>query len=105
MGSGYSTPFENPFSGGGGSPEICAQGFRNPYRCNFDRLNDDLHCGDVGHLNVESIKKVECGQNYGWRQFVEESGAWNRSRTSSPSCASLSTGPPSPPEVQVKRID
>ncbi|CAB1115398.1 unnamed protein product [Ectocarpus sp. CCAP 1310/34] len=45
------------------------EGMRNPYRCSFDRLNDDLYCGDVGHLDVESIKKIECGNNYGWRQF------------------------------------
>ncbi|CAM9927960.1 unnamed protein product, partial [Ectocarpus sp. 4 AP-2014] len=69
MKSGYSIPSGNPFSGGGGRGEICAQGMRNPYRCSFDRLNDDLYCGDVGHLDVESIKKVECGNNYGWRQF------------------------------------
>ncbi|CAM9749520.1 unnamed protein product [Ectocarpus fasciculatus] len=72
MESGYSTPSGNPFSGGGGRAEICAQGFRNPYRCSFDRLNDDLYCGDDGHQDVESIKKVECGQNYGWRQFEGE---------------------------------
>ncbi|CBJ29140.1 conserved unknown protein [Ectocarpus siliculosus] len=69
MESGYSIPSGNPFSGGGGRGEICAQGMRNPYRCSFDRLNDDLYCGDVGHLDVESIKKIECGNNYGWRQF------------------------------------
>lgn len=43
----------------GGKPEICAQGFRNPFKCSFDRDNEDLYCGDVGHLSVESIKKVE----------------------------------------------
>ena len=43
----------------GGMGEICAQGFRNPYRCSFDRKNDDLYCGDVGNFEVESVKKVE----------------------------------------------
>ncbi|CAN0026224.1 unnamed protein product, partial [Sphacelaria rigidula] len=40
-------------------PEICSYGFRNPFRCSFDRLSDDLFCGDVGHIRVESIYKVE----------------------------------------------
>lgn len=40
-------------------PEICASGFRNPWRCGFDRANDDLYCGDVGHTNVEEIDIVE----------------------------------------------
>lgn len=43
----------------GGMGEICAQGFRNPFRCAFDRLTDDLYCGDVGHLDLETIKKIE----------------------------------------------
>ncbi|CAM9489330.1 unnamed protein product, partial [Hapterophycus canaliculatus] len=72
IGSGYSIPSSNPFADGGGLPEICAQGFRNPFKCSFDRLNDDLYCGDVGHLDIESIKKIECGNNYGWRRFEGE---------------------------------
>eukprot|EP00903_Cladosiphon_okamuranus_P016927 g15603.t1 len=68
----YSVPSSNPFSDGGGKPEICAQGFRNPFKCSFDRDNDDLYCGDVGHLRIETIKKVECGQNHGWRVFEGE---------------------------------
>lgn len=43
----------------GGLGEICAWGMRNPYRCSFDRDTDDLYCGDVGHLSLESIKKIE----------------------------------------------
>jgi len=40
-------------------------GFRNPYKCSFDRGapdgtgRDELWCGDVGQGEVESIKKVE----------------------------------------------
>ncbi len=50
---------------GGEIQEICAQGFRNPFKCSFDRGTndgtgrDDLWCGDVGNYEVESIKKVE----------------------------------------------
>ena len=39
--------------------EICAPGFRNPFRCGFDRATDDLYCGDVGHTNVEEVDIVE----------------------------------------------
>eukprot|EP00752_Nemacystus_decipiens_P008422 g7528.t1 len=69
MGPDYTVPGSNPFAGGGGRPEICAQGFRNPFKCGFDRDTDVLYCGDVGQYSVESVKVVECGNNYGWRQF------------------------------------
>lgn len=40
-------------------PEICASGFRNPWRCGFDRDTDELYCGDVGHTLVEEIDIIE----------------------------------------------
>lgn len=40
-------------------PEICANGFRNPFRCGFDRKDDTLYCGDVGHLKVEEVDIIE----------------------------------------------
>lgn len=40
-------------------PEICANGFRNPWRCGFDRETDDLYCGDLGNILVEEIDLVE----------------------------------------------
>ena len=40
-------------------PEICASGFRNPFRCSFDRADDTLYCGDVGHTNVEEVDIIE----------------------------------------------
>lgn len=43
----------------GAAPEMCAIGLRNPWRCSFDRLTEDLWCGDVGHTNVEEIDIVE----------------------------------------------
>ncbi|CAM9199998.1 unnamed protein product [Ectocarpus sp. 12 AP-2014] len=66
-GSGYTIPSGN--YGGGALDEICAIGFRNPWRCSFDRENDNLYCGDVGHTFVEEIDLVECGNNYGWSRF------------------------------------
>lgn len=43
----------------GGRGEICSIGFRNPYKCSFDRENDDLFCGDVGQDRVETVKEIE----------------------------------------------
>ena len=40
-------------------PEICANGFRNPFRCGFDRKDDTLYCGDVGHSKVEEVDIIE----------------------------------------------
>ncbi|CAN0031064.1 unnamed protein product [Scytosiphon promiscuus] len=51
------------------APEICAPGLRNPWRCSFDRLNDDLYCADVGQISIEEINIIECGKNYGWPRF------------------------------------
>ncbi|CAM9143199.1 unnamed protein product, partial [Hapterophycus canaliculatus] len=66
-GSGYEIPSGNLPSPA--LPEICANGFRNPWRCGFDRETDELYCGDVGHVLVEEIDIVECGNNYGWSRF------------------------------------
>ncbi len=41
------------------APELCAPGLRNPWRCSFDRLNDDLWCGDVGQEAVEEVNIIE----------------------------------------------
>ena len=53
----------------GALPEICAIGLRNPWRCSFDRVTEELYCGDVGHTDVESVNIIECGKNYGWGRF------------------------------------
>ncbi|CAM9937070.1 unnamed protein product, partial [Hapterophycus canaliculatus] len=66
-GTGYVIPSGNLASPA--LPEICASGFRNPWRCSFDRETDELYCGDVGHTMVEEIDIVECGNNYGWSRF------------------------------------
>ena len=42
-----------------GLPEICAHGFRNPWRCGFDLRTDELYCGDVGHTRVEEIDIIQ----------------------------------------------
>lgn len=33
--------------GDNAAPELCAPGFRNPWKCSFDRETDELYCGCV----------------------------------------------------------
>src|SRR5690606_14431303 len=64
----YSSPPGNPYFGATpGRDEIYAIGFRNPFRCSFDRLSGQLWCGDVGQGEREEVDIVQAGSNYGWR--------------------------------------
>eukprot|EP00903_Cladosiphon_okamuranus_P008213 g7906.t1 len=70
--AGYTIPADGNNIAAGPGPEfnkeeICAYGFRNPFRCGFDQETDKLYCGDVGHFRVEEIDLIECGNNYGWK--------------------------------------
>ena len=68
----YRIPSTNPFSAGGGAPEIYAMGIRNPWRNSFDRLTGDLYIGDVGQGTREEITVLlaDCPispvRNLGW---------------------------------------
>jgi glucose/arabinose dehydrogenase len=72
-GRAYAIPESNPFSSGGGRPEIWALGLRNPWRFSFDRATGDLWIGDVGQGSVEEIDRVPRGTggllNFGWDAF------------------------------------
>ncbi|MFB3065935.1 MAG: PQQ-dependent sugar dehydrogenase, partial [Planctomycetota bacterium] len=69
-GTPYGVPTDNPFvSTPGAQPEIWAYGFRNPWRCSFDRLTGDLWVGDVGQNDIEEVDLVRRGDNCGWRLF------------------------------------
>jgi uncharacterized repeat protein (TIGR03806 family) len=61
----YASPPDNPFSTGGGRPEVYALGFRNPWSFSFDDAGR-LWLGDVGHERWEEIDLVVKGGNYGW---------------------------------------
>jgi glucose/arabinose dehydrogenase len=68
--SPYASPSTNPFVGStSGRDEIFATGFRNPWRCSFDRATGKLYAGDVGEGVIEEIDIVEPGGNYGCRVF------------------------------------
>ncbi len=64
----HAIPADNPFGN-----LTWAMGFRNPWRCSFDRENGDLWCGDVGEDNVEEINFVRRGTHYGWDYFEGQS--------------------------------
>lgn len=73
QGEHYGIPADNPFTGGGGSPEIWAYGLRNPWRFSFDSLSGDLYIGDVGQGQWEEINFLPAGgasgSNFGWRFY------------------------------------
>jgi glucose/arabinose dehydrogenase len=68
-GEPYTIPKDNPFVGKSGvRTEIWAYGFRNPWRCAFDKKgNRELFCADVGQNSFEEVDIVKKGGNYGWR--------------------------------------
>lgn len=69
-GSPYANPSDNPFVGIAGEDEIWHYGVRNPWRCSFDRLTNDLYIGDVGQGDYEEISfqaSDTSGINFGWR--------------------------------------
>lgn len=69
-GKAYAIPTGNPYTSGGGLPEIWAYGLRNPWRFSFDRSTGDMWIADVGGGLAEEVnfqsKSATGGKNYGW---------------------------------------
>jgi hypothetical protein len=69
----YAIPASNPFVDAEGEDEIWAYGFRNPWRCAFDRYVGSLYIADVGHTRWEEINVQPAdspgGEYYGWRCY------------------------------------
>lgn len=68
QGKNYAIPAGNPFN-----TEVFSLGLRNPFRWNFDRLNNDVYIGDVGQnakeeLNFRPLAQMS-GANFGWRCY------------------------------------
>jgi glucose/arabinose dehydrogenase len=68
----YAIPAGNPFTAGGGAPEIYLYGARNPWRFSFDTATRDLWVADVGQNKIEEINWLPAatgagiGANLGW---------------------------------------
>lgn len=79
----YAIPPANPYSGGGGAPEVLAFGLRNPFRASFDPATGNLYIGDVGEGTREEVNLITpgaVGRNFGWVRF-EGTDVFNSSAT------------------------
>jgi len=66
-GDPYAIPPDNPYSAGGGAPEVWAKGLRNPWRFSFD--GEMVYIADVGQDAWEEIDVAPLGSrglNFGW---------------------------------------
>ncbi|MDZ7934251.1 MAG: PQQ-dependent sugar dehydrogenase [Emticicia sp.] len=64
----YGIPATNPYVKSANKKalkEIYASGFRNPHRIMWTSKGDMLTV-NIGHVNIESLYKIEAGRNYGW---------------------------------------
>jgi glucose/arabinose dehydrogenase/mono/diheme cytochrome c family protein len=64
----YGIPVSNPYEKSANKKalkEIFASGFRNPHRIMWTSKGDMLTV-NIGHVNIESLYKIEAGLNYGW---------------------------------------
>ncbi|MFL5780328.1 MAG: PQQ-dependent sugar dehydrogenase, partial [Thermoleophilaceae bacterium] len=70
--SAYTVPPDNPYSEGGGLPEVFAYGVRNPWRFGFD-ANGHMVIGDVQEGGPEELNLLDIagggGTNFGWPCF------------------------------------
>ncbi len=85
----YRIPAGNPYAGGTATDDaIFARGFRNPFRCSFDRATGVMWIGDVGGTVREEIDTlnplVDATKNYGWN-CVEGTLCTSNSNCSCPS--------------------
>jgi hypothetical protein len=75
----YAVPQDNPFSQGGGRPEVWSYGLRNPWRFSIDAVDELMYVTDVGQHEWEEINVVPAGAasvNFGWN-VMEGSHCFN----------------------------
>jgi glucose/arabinose dehydrogenase len=68
-GDPYGIPPENPFTNGGGAPEVWAYGLRNPWRFSIDPVDRLIYLADVGQSDQEEVDILSIdggGFNLGW---------------------------------------
>ena len=68
----YAIPPDNPFTDGGGAPEVYFYGLRNPWRFTIDEAEGLVYIADVGQETVEEVNVVPldaAGTNFGWPVF------------------------------------
>ena len=56
-------------------PRVYAYGLRNTFAFTFDPETGRIYAADIGDTNCDELNIIEAGENYGWPQSFDVSGA------------------------------